>query len=286
VPLDVALATCIALPEPDPDMEPLLGALRSAGVKVKAMGWDDPYADFAQAPLTIVRSTWNYSEQHAKFLRWVDDVALRSDVWNTPATIRWNTHKSYLLDLEAKGVPVVPTHLLERGDKTPLAEVLRARGWSEVVVKPAVSGGSRMTKRVRPGDDQAGEAHLRALATREDVLVQPYQASVEGHGERAIITVDGHPTHAVRKTPRFVGDPEQVSEAMPIEADEEALARQALAAAPGPLLYGRVDMARGEDGKPRVMELELVEPSLFFRQSPDALARYVEVVKRLLGRWT
>jgi len=283
VALDVALATCIALPEPDLDMEPLLGALRAAGVKAKAMAWDDPYADFAAARLTILRSTWNYSEQHARFLRWVDDVALRSDVWNPPATLRWNTHKSYLLELQDKGVPVVPTCLLKRGDRTPLGEVMRAREWSEVVVKPAVSGGSRATRRVRPGQVEAGEAHLRALATREDVLVQPYQRSVEGHGERAIIAVDGQPTHAVRKTPRFVGDPEQVSEGMPIEPDEGALARQALAAAPGPLLYGRVDVARDEDGKPRVMELELVEPSLFFRQSPDALGQYVDAVKRLLA---
>jgi glutathione synthase/RimK-type ligase-like ATP-grasp enzyme len=283
VSLDVALATCLVLPEPDADLEPLLGALREAGIKAKALAWDDPYADFAAAHLTLIRSTWNYSLQPAQFLRWVDDVASRSDLWNPPATVRWNTHKSYLLDLEAKGVPVVPTHLAKRGDKTPLRQVMETRGWSEVVVKPAVSGGSRATRRVRRGEVEVGEAHLLALVMREDVLVQPYQASVEGHGERAIVTVDGEPTHAVRKTPRFVGDPEQVSEAMPIADDEAALARQAIAAAPGPLLYARVDVARDEQGKPRVMELELVEPSMFFPQCEAALRQYVAAVRRLLA---
>jgi hypothetical protein len=283
VSLDVALATCLVLPEPDADLEPLLGALREAGVKAKALAWDDPYADFADARLTLLRSTWNYSEQPGRFLRWVDDVAVTSDLWNPPATVRWNTHKSYLLDLEAKGVPVVPTHLAKRGDRTPLKQVIETRGWSEVVVKPAVSGGSRQTRRIRPGAIEAGEAHFTALVTREDVLVQPYLASVEGHGERAIVIVDGTPTHAVRKSPRFLGDPESVSDAVPIAEDEAALARQAIAAAPGPLLYARVDVARDEHGAPRVMELELVEPSMFFRQSEAALSRYVAAVHRLLA---
>jgi glutathione synthase/RimK-type ligase-like ATP-grasp enzyme len=161
---------------------------------------------------------------------------------------------------------------------------MHSRAWPEVVVKPAVSGGSRQTVRVRPGDMDRGEAHWRMLLDREDVLVQPFQASVEGHGERAIVTVEGEPTHAVRKSPRFLGDPESVSDAVPIAPDEAALARQALAAAPETLLYGRVDVARGPDGAPRVMELELVEPSLFFRQCQAALDRYVAAVLRRLPR--
>jgi glutathione synthase/RimK-type ligase-like ATP-grasp enzyme len=283
VPLDVALATCVVLPEPDADLEPLLLALRAAGLSVEALGWDDPEADFASARLTLLRSTWNYSERPAAFLAWVDRTAARSQLWNRPDTVRWNAHKSYLLDLHARGVPVVPTHLARRGDTATLVQIMAARGWAEVVVKPAVSGGSRCTIRVKPGETERGEAHLRSLAAREDVLVQPFQPSVEGHGERAIVTVDGQPTHAVRKTPRFLGDPERVSEAVPIADDEAALAKQAIAAAPGPLLYARVDVARDERGAPRVMELELVEPSLFFRQSEGALRRYVAAVRRLLA---
>ncbi|HEX3344726.1 MAG TPA: hypothetical protein VHS09_09150, partial [Polyangiaceae bacterium] len=205
-----------------------------------------------------------------------------STLWNPAGVVRWNAHKSYLLDLEARGVPVVPTCLLRRGDATTLAEVTRARGWSEVVVKPAVSGGSRATIRVATGTLEQGEAHLRTLLAREDVLVQPYFASVEGHGERAVVWIDGEATHAVRKEPRFLGDPESVSAAVAIDADEADLARRAVAAAPGPLLYARVDVARDAGGSPRVMELELIEPSLFFARSPAALGRYVSAVRRRL----
>ncbi|MGD0527625.1 MAG: hypothetical protein ABSE49_21005, partial [Polyangiaceae bacterium] len=249
-----------------------------------------PDADFASAGLTLIRSTWNYAERPADFLAWVDRVAARSTLWNGRGTVRWNVHKSYLLDLDARGIPVVPTHLVRRGEGTTLAELRRERGWSDLVVKPAVSGGSRGTIRVSSAVSAAaferGESHLRALAAREDVLVQPYLSSVEGHGERAIVWIDGEATHAVRKTPRFLGDPESVSAAVPIEADEADLARRAVAAAPGPLLYARVDVARGEGGQPRVMELELIEPSLFFARAPAALDRYVAAVAKQLGHRT
>jgi glutathione synthase/RimK-type ligase-like ATP-grasp enzyme len=282
--LDVALATCATLPEPDVDLEPLLSALRGAGLSTQALAWDDPGADFGDASITLLRSTWNYSEQPAAFLAWIDRTAARTSLWNPAEVVRWNAHKSYLIDLQTRGVPVVPTHVVRRGDPTPLADVMRAKGWTEVVVKPAVSGGSRATIRVRPADVSRGEAHLAALALHEDVLVQPYQPSVEGHGERAIVTIEGVATHAVRKAPRFLGDPESVSTAVPIEDDERELVARALSAVTRPLLYARVDVARNAAGQPQVMELELIEPSLFFPQSPEALEAYVAAVKRRLAR--
>jgi hypothetical protein len=89
----------------------------------------------------------------------------------------------------------------------------------------------------------------------------------------------------VRKSPRFRGEDEEVSEALPISKDEDRVARRALAAVPGvdkALLYARVDIAPGPEGSPVVMELELIEPSLFFPQGPRALERFVEGVKRRL----
>ena len=288
VPVDVAIASCLVLPEPDTDLEPLVAALRAAGVTTEVLGWDDPAAEprFAAARMVLLRSTWNYSERPAEFLAWVDRVAARTALHNGRDTVRWNTHKSYLLDLDRRGVPVVPTVLLRRGESTSLATTMREHGWTRVVVKPAVSGGSRATIRVDEESAARGEDHLRALVAREDALVQPYQASVEGHGERAMIWIDGELTHAVRKSPRFLGDAESVSAAVPIAGDEAEVARRALdvaVALTGPVLYARIDVARDDAGNPRLMELELVEPSLFFAQEPAALARYVAAVRRRLA---
>jgi hypothetical protein len=153
-----------------------------------------------------------------------------------------------------------------------------------VVVKPAVSAASFATRRFAPAAAEAAEAHLAALAADRDVLVQPFLTAVEGYGERALIWIDGELTHAVRKTPRFAGEDETVSPAgVPIAAAEAALARRAVDAVGASLLYARIDVAPGPDGTPVLMELELVEPSLYFGQGPAGLARFVTALQRRLA---
>ncbi|HVZ73368.1 MAG TPA: hypothetical protein VHJ20_13400 [Polyangia bacterium] len=275
--IDVALASCKTLPEPDFDEAPLLTALRAIGLRTEVLAWDDPEADFSTARVTLLRSTWNYAEQPELFADWLARAAAGSALWNPLPVVQWNLHKRYLLDLANAGVPVTPTQLVARGSDERLADVAAARGWRDVVVKPAVSAGSRLTLRVGANDER-GEEHLRALVAGEDALVQPYLPAVEGHGERAIVFVDGELTHAVRKGRRFAGDAESITGPFDVSDAEAAVARAALAAAPSPVLYARVDVAPGPDGAPVLMELELVEPSLFFAQGPRALARLVDAI--------
>jgi glutathione synthase/RimK-type ligase-like ATP-grasp enzyme len=179
-------------------------------------------------------------------------------------------------------VPVTPTHLAPRGSTEPLAEIAAARGWDDVVVKPAVSAGSRLTLRAGAATEHGAE-HLRTLVAREDALVQPYLPAVEDYGERALIFIDGELTHAVRKGRRFAGDPESVTGPVVVTADEAKVARAALAAAPASPLYARVDLAPGHDGAPRLMELELIEPSLFFKYGPRALERLPAAIAERLA---
>ena len=277
--LDVAIATCEVLPEPDPDAAPLSAALEAEGISHVFAGWSAP--EWPESRITLLRATWDYPWHLERFRPWIDDVARRSELWNPADVVRWNLHKRYLLDLEAAGLPVTPTELVEAASRESLDTILDRRGWTEAVVKPAVSAGSFKTLRTRRGD-LAGETHLRALAAERDVLVQQYLPSVEGYGERALVWVDGEVTHAVRKTPRFQGQDESVSEAMPVTDAERALADRAVRCAPGELMYARVDVAPDSDGSPVIMELELVEPSLFFPQGPAALKRLVGALKRRL----
>jgi hypothetical protein len=230
-----------------------------------------------------LRSTWNYPQHRDAFLDWAERASSASELWNPLHVVRWNTYKGYLLELRQRGVPTVPTLLFPRGSAATLQEILAGQEWSEVVVKPAVSAASFKTRRIGPATLEAGEAHLQELLRERDVLVQQYLPSVENYGERALIWVDGELTHAVRKSPRFEGDDESVSTtAVEITAAEAALARTVLANVDGPLLYARVDVAPGPDGQPLLMELELVEPSLFFPQCPTALDRFVSGVRRRL----
>lgn len=277
--IDIAVATCRVLPEPDPDAAPLAAALEAAGIRHEALAWDDPTSDWGRAKLTLLRSTWNYPQAPEAFAGWAGRVAERSELWNPLPVVRWNLHKRYLIELDRQGIPTCPTRLVERGSTAPLAGLVDG----DCVVKPAVSAASFRTLKVTADNAEEGEAHLRALAAERDVLVQPYLPSVEDHGERALVWVDGAVTHAVRKTPRFSGEDEAVSGPVPIAAAERELAERAIAAIGERVLYARVDVAPGPDGTPVVMELELLEPSLFFTQGPEALERFVSALSRRLA---
>jgi hypothetical protein len=195
--------------------------------------------------------------------------------------VRWNSHKSYLLDLAGAGVPVVPTVLFRRGSTERLAAVMSEKRWRRAVVKPAVSASSYRTIEVSDDNLREGEAQLAAILEARDALVQPYVESVEDYGERAVVWIDGRFTHAVRKSPRFAQDEESVSGALSIAARELDVAERALALVNTQLMYGRVDLARDADGGPMVMEMELIEPSLYLLQHRPALERLVAAIRRL-----
>lgn len=271
--MKLRVATCTTLPEPDADEAPLAAALAAAGIDAPLVAWDDPAAEWDTPVPTIIRSTWNYPLHIDAFLRWVDRVSEAGPLLNPADVVRANVRKRYLLDLRARGVPVVPTTLVERGATTELPA-------TRIVIKPEIGAGS-LNARVF-ADGRAGLDHLRMITETGAALIQPYIDSVDDYGERSLIWIDGDFTHAIRKTPRFVGDAEQVEGPFPIANDERDVGVAALAPYVGRILYGRVDLVRDQRGRPMVMELELVEPSLFFPKHPPALDRFVAgLVRRL-----
>ncbi|MBI5595970.1 MAG: hypothetical protein HY928_07765 [Elusimicrobia bacterium] len=270
----VALATCRTLPEPDHDEAGLLGALRALGVEAETLAWDDPADDPARYDLCVVRSTWNYIHALPDFLAWLERTAAAVRLANPPRLMAWNCDKAYLMELALQGVPIIPTRPFQRGAWPSLDGV----PWEDLVVKPRVGAASYGARRFPPGRRDAAEAYLRETCPSRDMLVQPYVRSVDGHGERALVWVDGELTHAVRKQPRLAGGDESVSQALSPEADERAFAERVLAPRREGLLYARVDVARAEDGGLMLMELELVEPSLFLAQSPPALERFARAI--------
>mgnify|MGYP003378554150 CR=1 FL=1 len=277
----VALATCQTLPEADVDEAPLLGALAREGATVSLLAWDGDSSRPAagEHDLVVVRSTWNYSRAVEPFLAWLDAVATVVDLRNPVAVLRENVDKIYLRALAARGVPTVPTAFVDRGSNVAFSDVCAEHGFGDTVVKPRVSAGSWKTERFAKHEREKAEAFFRALVAERDVMVQPYVASVDGHGERSLVVLDGHVSHAVRKSPRFSADAESVTR-VPIADDERAFALRVLAPYEG-LLYARVDTARDDAGQLVLMELELLEPSLFFREAPEALPGFARAIVRM-----
>lgn len=284
---DVTLVTWRELPELDPDDRPLAAALGARGLAVAVVAWDDPEFDWSSTRVAVLRNPWDYFRRSGEFLAWAERTARLTRLENPFAAVRWNLHKGYLVELAKRGAPVVPTALVRRGEAFDVARHAATHGWRGVVVKPAVSADSWETHVLPIAETGDAQAHVDRLAAERDVLVQPFLAAVEDHGERCLVFVDGAYSHAVRKNPitrggRWAGLPE----GSPVEADatERAAAERVLAVAgQGSLLYARVDLVRDEAGAPRLLELELAEPTLFLADAPAGLERLVDAVVRRLA---
>ncbi|RSM80185.1 hypothetical protein DL991_11315 [Amycolatopsis sp. WAC 01375] len=279
---------CSALPEGDGDEHAVPEALADLGFKTRWAAWDDTTVDFGAADIVVLRATWDYAERRDEFLSWTESVPTLA---NAAEVVRWNTDKSYLAELGDAGVAVVPTTLIAPDDPAPR--------WpkGEFVLKPAVGAGSRGAGRFTAGD--AAAAHLAGLqADGNTVLLQPYQSSVDSDGEIALVYFGGVYSHAFSKAAMLGRELDEsglyVTEKLaPVQPAPgfRALAEDALDATAAllgilraELLYARVDLVAGPDGRPLLLELELVEPSLGFRQTEAAAAwRFASAVRQQLA---
>jgi glutathione synthase/RimK-type ligase-like ATP-grasp enzyme len=268
----VALATCAEIPDGDEDFPALIAAIADEGVEAEPAVWDGD-VEWSAFDLVVVRATWDYAERRGAFLAWARSLPR---VLNPLPVLEWNTDKQrYLTDLRAAGVPVVATEFVGPGSELDPPH-------EPFVVKPAVSAGGRSSARFQPDDVGAARALVaRIHAQGRTAMVQPYLGEVE---ETALVYLDGAFSHALRRRvplPRagerevFFLD-EQLGRAE-ASRDEQETAERALAAAPGELLYGRVDLVGGS-----VLELEVAEPSLYLAFGDRAAERFAAaIVKRL-----
>jgi glutathione synthase/RimK-type ligase-like ATP-grasp enzyme len=197
--------------------------------------------------------------------------------------------KHYLRDLEAKGVAVVPTQFVERGQRRSMASVMREMGWDEAVIKPAVSGAARHTYRVDLDSVTEVEPIASRLLGDEALMVQPFQRDIIERGEVTLVVIGGKCTHGLIKVAkagdfRVQDDHGGTVHAHEPSAEEVAFAERAIASCAQLPAYGRVDMVRDNSGALAVMELELVEPELWFRLHPPAAEALAEVIAARIER--
>jgi glutathione synthase/RimK-type ligase-like ATP-grasp enzyme len=275
----IALATAIAAFALDDDLPPLREAFARAGIEAEVLAWDDPTVSWQRFDAVLLRSTWDYCERLPPFLDWCEQVAEASRLFNPLDLVRWNIDKHYLAALAERGAAIVPSAFIEPGeDPAGFAD------HDEFVVKPAIGAGSRDARRFQRSERGEAARHAATLLDAgRSVLVQPYLAGVDERGETALIFIDGHYAHAIRKGPLLPRSApatgqlfatEDIRPRVASEAEFEA-AERVLAALPFPRpLYARVDLLPSAQG-PLLLELELVEPSLFFQAGKDAADRLV-----------
>ena len=281
----IALATAAKLPTLNDDDALLIPALAELGFTAVPAVWDSPEVCWEAFQGVVVRSCWDYHHRLEEFLAWVTRLeGAGVPLWNPPAVLRWNSHKGYLRDLAARGVPVVPTRWLERGAPVELGRLLRDAGWSDAVVKPAVSASAHGTWRTSLEMASADQPRLDELLGAGDVMVQPLMNEVQDPkgGEWSVMFFGGRASHAVLKRPavgdyrvqwEFGGSAVTMTPPAGLVADAKAV----MAAVPGVPLYARVDGVE-RDGRLVLMELELIEPHLFLGWDIGAAARLATVL--------
>jgi hypothetical protein len=310
----VAAAASPLFPDLHDDWPLLRAALGDFGVDARTAVWSDSDVDWASFDLVVANGAWDNIHRAADFLAWAAALeAAGVPTVNAPAILRWNLDKRYLRDLEAGGVQTVPTHWIEpdgtgtgSGSGSRIGTGTRSSpadppdpfaldlGDVEVVVKPSVSGGGFQTARYQPHELDEARAHIGGLAASgRTVMVQPYVRSVDAVGERGLVFLGGVFSHAIHKDPmirRGAGATEslienQVTREATPTAAELRLARLSLEVAEtllGPTAYARVDVVTLDDGAPALLELELLDPVLFFVHAPDAAHRFARVLVGLL----
>jgi glutathione synthase/RimK-type ligase-like ATP-grasp enzyme len=260
------------MPEPTPSDALLAAALEARGSRVRALPWDEIIPARWAGALVCVRSTWDYHLRAAEFRAWASsfrDSAAR--LCNPPETILWNLDKGYLDQLNGSGVPIPATVWLAPGAPIDLSELLARTGWRRAVLKPRVSASAHGTILVTPDSALAPEQQQRLSA---GALLQEFIPEVQTLGEISLMFFGGAYSHAVCKEAapgEFRVQPHLGGTARRVEATAElrAFAARVLAEVPSAWVYARVDVVPAERG-PLLMEVELVEPELFFTLAPEA----------------
>jgi glutathione synthase/RimK-type ligase-like ATP-grasp enzyme len=289
----IALVTAAAAAGLDSDLEPLRRAFVDRKVSVEVADWDDASVDWGRFDAVLLRSTWDYVDRFDEFVVWLDRIESQTRVVNGRRAIDWNIDKHYLAELAAVFVPIVPTTFVEVGDTAAGLDAERAV-W---VVKPTIGASSSGAKRCTRAEVDTHIAELHALGRA--AMVQPYLDMIDAESETSLIFInDGAGLRydhafskaAILKAVKVEPNGRLVvkEEIGPREATDEQieLAERVLASSPvhavGPLAYARVDVVPTSAG-PVLMELELIEPSLYFSVSDGSADRAAASWQRFLA---
>lgn len=246
-------------------LAPYLPAFAAAGITLEPRPWD---LGHGSGTATLALFAWGYHVAPAAWGALIDTWPAAHPLFNAPALIAWNTRKTYLLELEAAGVPIVPSRF-GRADAASVAAAFAAFGCDELVMKPQVSAGSYRTARVRPGEP---------VEPLDAAILQPFLPAVAAEGELSLFAIGGGFSHAVRKVATggdFRVQPQFGGMFSRLEPGAEALRvfEAALAVLPVAPLYARIDLLRRADGRLAVIEIEAIEPDLYVDLAPAVPAR-------------
>jgi glutathione synthase/RimK-type ligase-like ATP-grasp enzyme len=286
--LNIAFVTCRKLGGLTTDDAIAADYLDRLGFSVSVIAWDAPAIEWETFDAVIVRSTWDYHRRHREFVAWLAEMERRKVcLWNSAQAIRNNIDKVYLRKMSEQGVAVTPTVWVGRGETVDLRTVLCESQWDQAVIKPAISAtawSTWVTSVARAAEDQS---KLDSILEQTGALIQPFVTEVQTRGEWSFVFFGKQYSHAVLKRAQ-VGDFRVQKDFGGYLSDEipspalVATAQSVIQKTDCPLLYARVDGVEVANAFV-LMELELIEPELFFRAYDGAARRFADAIAKLAG---
>lgn len=260
-------------------MDALRPPMEARGMTLDDIAWDDANADWSAYDLAIVGTTWDYWDRVPEFFATLEKIESQTRLHNPSALVKWNSRKTYLKELEAKGARLIKTEWIETADEESVRAAFDALETDDLVIKRQIGAGADGQHRLKRGDAIPAMPH--------PMMAQAFLPTIQSEGEYSFIFIDGEFCHCLIKR-AAVGDYRIQSlyggkEEVVTPASEDLAAAKAIVSvldeAP---LYGRVDMVRGADGELLLMELEMIEPYLYPLEGPELGERMaVAVGKRL-----
>lgn len=281
--LRLAFATFAQLPTIYPDDQHVADVLIQRGITVEPNVWNAPGTNWSAYDTVVIRSCWDYHLHPTAFLAWLDHL-IEQDVRiiNPPTLLRWNHDKSYLQDVIEHGVPVVPTEWCTQGTTVSLEELLETHSWERAVVKPTISATAYHTWVTTPKEAASHQTRFNDLLATRDLMVQPFIPEIQTEGEWSLLFFGGAFSHAVIKRAKagdfrvqdnFGGTTAQATPTKHMLT----VAQHVLDALPSTPTYARIDGVETEAGF-LIMEVELIEPSLFLGLDPRAPVRFADAL--------
>ncbi len=264
----------------------VITGLIKKGLAVKKVAWSDPDFDWSTTKYILFRTTWDYPNRFNEFADWLMDVAFKTKMINSYDLVSWNLDKHYLNDLKFEGIHTVETHFIQPKDDRTLARIHEELGWEKTVLKPAVSASAKNTFMLSQENLAQHEDTFSKLISDEAMLLQPFLDSILERGEVSLMLIGGEFTHAVVKKAKpgdfrvqddFGGSVEDYEPSQ----EEIDLAIAAVKACETLPIYARVDIANDPGGVPAVMELEIIEPEMWFRRNADAADKLADEIAKL-----
>ena len=249
--------------------------------------WKSIDSNCNKTKVAIFRSTWDYFDNFSLFINWLEKSKSNIRFINSYSLIKWNLDKTYLFDLEKKGINIARTILIKRKEKISLKDLFSKTNWKEAIIKPTVSGAARHTYRINHNNYLNYESLFIDLINEEDFLFQEFMTDITKNGEISLILIAGKFTHAVKKIAKEGDFRVQDDHGGKVEvyypSDEEIrFAEDCLKCCAELPVYARVDIVYDNNNKISLGELELIEPELWFRNNPNSAKLLAEEINKII----